>query len=233
MYVEHPVFESPTNKDVKVWRYMDFTKFISLLENESLYFARADKFDDPFEGSYSKQNVQNRNIIYRNTPPEIIENLSKEDIERTFMNCWNLNDCESDAMWKLYSSSNEGISIQSTFKRLTECFQKDTNYSTFIGKVKYIDYDTDYFSDENWLYPFVHKRKYFESEREIRAVIQEYYLIGKNGIDVPIDLEMLIEKIYISPTSPDWFSDRVKSIAKKYGINKDVVKSSLSDDPGF
>lgn len=233
MYEKHYVFESPKNKNVKVWRYMDFTKFIYLLENESLYFARADKFDDPFEGSYSKQNVQNRNFIYRNTSAEIIKNLSKQDIECTFMNCWNLNDYESAAMWKLYSSSNEGISIQSTFKRLTECFQKDNNYSTFIGKVKYIDYDTDCFSDVNWLYPFVHKRKQFESEQEIRAVIQEYWLIGKNGIDVPIDLEMLIEKIYISPTSPDWFSDLVKSITKKYGINKDIVKSSLSDDPVF
>lgn len=187
MYEEHPVFESPTNKDVKVWRYMDFTKFISLLENESLYFARADKFDDPFEGSYSKLNVQNRTSVYENIPAEIIKQLSmisKKNKEITFMSCWNLNDYESAAMWKLYSSSNEGISIQSTFERLTECFQKYTDHSIFIGKVEYIDYDKDWLPEGNLFYPFVHKRKSFEHEQEIRAVIQDYPRNGENLVFV-------------------------------------------------
>ena len=29
--------------DVKIWRYMDFTKFISLLSRKELFFPRADK----------------------------------------------------------------------------------------------------------------------------------------------------------------------------------------------
>ena len=50
MYKEHPTFIQPENEGIKVWRYMDFTKFVLLIDSRRLYFTRADKFDDPFEG---------------------------------------------------------------------------------------------------------------------------------------------------------------------------------------
>ena len=31
-YEEHPVFEKPLNKSQKIWKYMGFTKFASLLD---------------------------------------------------------------------------------------------------------------------------------------------------------------------------------------------------------
>ncbi len=43
MYQEHQSFTSPDDQDAKIWKYLDFTKFISMLETDSLYFARADK----------------------------------------------------------------------------------------------------------------------------------------------------------------------------------------------
>ena len=50
MYKEHEAF-APPPPDAVLWRYMDFTKFVSLLEKQALFFARADKLeDDPFEG---------------------------------------------------------------------------------------------------------------------------------------------------------------------------------------
>lgn len=41
-----------------------------------------------------------------------------------------------------------------------------------IGLVKYIDYDKDVFPLDNTFYPFTHKRKSFEHEREVRFLIQ-------------------------------------------------------------
>jgi len=247
MYENHPVFESPKNKDAKVWRYTDFTKFVSLLEKKSLYFARADKFDDPFEGSYSKLNLEKRHDVYEDIiPKDKIEEMSifNEKFPKfIFLNCWHLNNFESAAMWNLYLKNNEGISIQSNFERLTECFHKYTDNDIFIGKVKYIDYDKDWLPEGNKLYPFIHKRKSFEHEKEIRAVISDLPIIDKkldlnlskfsHGFYVPIDLEILIEKIYVSPTSPDWFYTLVKSITNKYEIDKDIIKSNLSDNPVF
>lgn len=60
MYNEHPTFQAPEDEDVKVWRYMDFTKFVSLLDKRSLYFCRVDKLGDPFEGSLTEMNVKAR-----------------------------------------------------------------------------------------------------------------------------------------------------------------------------
>ena len=52
VYEAHPTCVQPENETVKVWRYMDFTKLISLIDSQCLFFTRADKFDDPFEGSW-------------------------------------------------------------------------------------------------------------------------------------------------------------------------------------
>ena len=243
MYENHPSCESPKNKDAKVWRYMDFTKFVSLLEKKSLYFTRADKFDDPFEGSYSKFNVQIRPEMYKNFPVLINDNYKKMFPKFVFFNCWHLNDFESAAMWNLYLKSDEGVAIQSNFERLTKCFHQYTDNSIFVGNVKYIDYDVDWLPEDNYLNPFMYKIKSFEHEKEIRAAIVDIPFNDKyldlnsikfsHGFYVPIDLEILIEKIYVSPTSPDWFYTLVKSVINKYAIDKDVIKSNLLDDPFF
>jgi hypothetical protein len=53
-YEEHEVFDPPEDLDATIWRYVDFTKLVSLLDTKSLFFARADQLGDPFEGSYSR-----------------------------------------------------------------------------------------------------------------------------------------------------------------------------------
>lgn len=61
---DHPCFLPPKDKNVKIWRYMDFTKFVSLLETESLFLSRVDKFEDPYEGATSHANANMRPHIY-------------------------------------------------------------------------------------------------------------------------------------------------------------------------
>ena len=47
------------------------------------------------------------------------------------------------------------------------------------------------------------------------------------GKYIPISLDSLIERIYLSPLSQYWHIDLVKSICKKYNIHKEIVKSEL------
>jgi len=42
-FPEHPAFVPPEKDEYKVWRYMDFTKFVSMLARRSLYFASLKK----------------------------------------------------------------------------------------------------------------------------------------------------------------------------------------------
>ena len=60
---DHPSFRHPSNPDVPLWRYMDLSKFISLIQTSKLYFARAADLGDPFEGSLPRLNTQMADII--------------------------------------------------------------------------------------------------------------------------------------------------------------------------
>jgi hypothetical protein len=244
MYKEHLIFEKHEN--AKIWRYIDFTKFVSLLDKSALFFTRADRLGDPFEGSYPRANVKLRPELYKEMPQNILEHLSqfyKIFVKYTAINCWYLSEYESAAMWKLHLKSDEGIAIQSTFDLLKTSLKND-NHHVFIGKVKYIDFEKDWMPEGNMLYPFVHKRKSFEHERESRAVIQElrYKKNGEidwskplfdDGIYVQVDLGVLVDKIYLAPTGPEWLFELVKSITKKYELDKDVLQSSLDDVPVY
>jgi|HubBroStandDraft_1064217.scaffolds.fasta_scaffold230846_3 hypothetical protein len=50
----HPAFEPPADPQTKIWRYMDFTQFVSMLEEKGLLFTRADLLVDKFEGTMSQ-----------------------------------------------------------------------------------------------------------------------------------------------------------------------------------
>jgi hypothetical protein len=51
-FKEHLSFVPPEASEHKTWRYMDFTKFVSMLARKSLYFTNLKKLskNDPFEG---------------------------------------------------------------------------------------------------------------------------------------------------------------------------------------
>ena len=44
----------PIKDSTIIWRYLDLAKFLDLLENQFLFFCRADKFSDPLEGSLNR-----------------------------------------------------------------------------------------------------------------------------------------------------------------------------------
>lgn len=55
MASDHPSFTAPSNRSIKIWRYMNFSKFVSMLEEQALYFADPTQFDDTFEGSFQRE----------------------------------------------------------------------------------------------------------------------------------------------------------------------------------
>ncbi len=248
MYKEHPGFANPENEKAKIWRYMDFTKFVSLLDKSALFFTKADKLGDPFEGSIPKlfgEPWPETDHDKERIPSQIFKNVREYRIfltKCTIINCWHLSEYESAAMWRLYLKSNEGIAIQSTFERLKNCFI-DEGYEIYIDKVDYVDYETGFIPTLD-VYSYFYKRKSFEHEKELRAVIQTFYYNKNGSINykksrfddgayVEVDLDILIDKIYIAPTSPKWIYKLIKSTIKKYSLDKQVLKSSLNRIPIF
>ncbi len=243
MYREHNLFENPKDSKIRIWRYLDFAKFVSLINDRAVFFARADRFKDPFEGSYCKNVTEVRTEYYRldeESSPFLIgaSEYARAMRSHTLISCWHMNDSESDAMWKLYIKNDPGIAIQSTFERLRDCFNSYQDHSVYIGIVKYIDYDKDTISEGNTFTPYLFKRKAFEHERELRAVIDasresKHPLSPAHeyGMNVPVDLELLIENIYLSPLSGKWVGDLVESFLNKYKLKVQIRQSNLADRP--
>lgn len=237
MYKKHPDLIVP-NDNMTIWRYLDFTKFVSLLDKQALFFCRADKMDDKFEGSHPKAELPIRTKNLESVFLKDVSEAFRLIREFTAVNCWHINRYESFAMWKLYLKSSEGIAIRSTFRRLRDSL-KDKQHDIYIGKVQYIDYEKDIFLGLV-LSPFVHKRKSFDHEKELRAIIQEMPKPGlysedkrpfENGLYVPVDLDLLINEIYLAPTSPPWIKELVESVSMKYGLKKKVRQSELDEPP--
>jgi len=257
MYVKHPVCITPEDENIKIWRYMDFTKFVSLLEKRSLFFSKAKLLEDPLEGMYPKPDKQEialkaKESLTSQFPNQdlsddvfnkLLDTTLKTLREFTAINSWHINYYESAAMWKLYLQSNEGIAVQSTFKKLTECF-RNTELAIYVGKVNYLDYETDSLPPSRFeehkqggkFLTFLCKRKSFEYESELRAIVEiplenqksnlSDEISSYKGIYVPVDLDNLIETIFVSPTAPRWFKELVESVLHKYDLTKTIVEQS-------
>lgn len=243
MYSAKPFLNTPANEQTTIWRYMDFTKFVSLLDKKALYFARSDKLSDKFEGAIPKptsqamessiiQSFEVGSSIAQETLKEISE-ANREVRKWLFLNCWHMNDNESAAMWQLYVQKNEGIAIRSTFSRLSDSLSSP--YEVIIGMVNYIDYDKTMIPTGNVFHALFCKRRSFEHEHELRAAILKPNK-GSNllqGLYIPCNLNILVDEIFVSPESPNWFKELVSSILEKYSLDRVVKRSSLDEDPLF
>lgn len=249
--------------DAKLWRYMDLAKFLSLLESSSLFFTRLDHFEDPFEGALGVHNNEEawaikekswRKHWLENEIKSQKSNLSQSELEfaasekfkeyrenikkwrkSNYVSCWHQSDSESEAMWKLYTrDTKQGIAIQTTFKRLYQSLPAVAQPD--FGMVNYIDYrDYNNGRSSNTFHAFEapwYKRKSFEHEKEFRVIIEDNCREWNKMIMV--DINLLIENVYISPQAEQWFTELVHSIIKnRYQLCLNVCQSNLNETPFY
>ncbi len=168
----------------------------------------------------------------------------------TIINCWSINSHENFALWKLYVPEKNGVVIKSNVENYKECF-KNVEADVNATKIHYIDYTTDFFYKNlipkdsrqfrgfNLSAPFVHKRKHFLFEDEYRTVIHcdkngdklKNYKTNDKGYFIPIDLNSLIDEIFVSPGSPKDYLEFITYLLESFGIDKKVNNSVLDDEP--
>src|SRR6266446_683318 len=101
MFYHDTAFAVP-DLEAKIWRFMSLAELVSLLSKQALFFSRADKLDDPFEGSLPKLAVaQAEEGFDRLTPRgrELIRTTRQQHgyLQSklwTMVNCWYVNDHE-------------------------------------------------------------------------------------------------------------------------------------------
>ncbi len=251
-HVDIPVAQP--SDSANLWRYMDLSKYLSLLQKQELYFCPQSAFSDPYEGARPKQ-LSFENIIQTEFSKEGLDAAAKSlQLEigiasakriagRTFVNCWHCSPHESEAMWKLYSSSGDSICIKTTNARLKSVLPVGVS----TGLVQYIDFETYRPSESPVSYsPPFFKRLAFEHEKEFRAVIYDLTSDDANenmlaemrqpnlrGKFIPIDIKQLIESVYINPSAPAWFVESVSSLTTRYGFGFNVLQSDLLRSPTY
>lgn len=199
---DHPINISVNKNDPNtLWRYMGPDNFELMLKDSSLFFCRADCFQDSFEGSLPQKEIEHRqkeskrldehfkqpikSEIEYQRKEESFKQLHLKQRHSMLVNCWHMNDTENDAMWKAYQKQNLCVAIKTTLPSLVNTIQ-DIPEKIGISKIRYIDYmkDTFYHPEEfphleyNTLTPLVHKRKgIYSFENELRL-----YTLANEGL---------------------------------------------------
>jgi hypothetical protein len=154
-----------------------------------------------------------------------------------------MNEYESAAMWKIYSSAKESVCLQTTYSRLRTALDGDV----YIGVIKYISYELDKMPPGNVFWPLTYKRRSFEHERELRAVWSAIHKVAEAGPAVasgheyqparestvwkPVNFAELAENIFVSPAAKPWFLELVKKVLRRYKVDVPVRQSDLAAEP--
>ena len=230
MYKKNDNIKLPEDSNTIVWKYLDLSKFLDLLMSRKLFMSRSDKFEDQYEGTFSEPTYEEIKKLSENNP-EFLD-YYKSHREKVVVSSWHINEYESFAMWQIFTQNNEGLAIQSTIGRLQKALKPEINYSQFIGEVNYIDYKKEYIPFDDMFFPFMFKRKSFQYEREVRIIsdLSESNIKINDGLKIDVDINQLIEKIYIHPKSENWYKKLVIELVSKLDYAIEIEKSDLESD---
>jgi hypothetical protein len=234
MYAEHSQCQTPEDA-ATLWRYMDLSKLVSILNTKSLFFVRVDRLwsQDPWEGASSPATVAARKGV---AALPVVPDFRKRMVAHHYVSCWHENAYESLAMWKLYCAGGAGVAIRTTTARFKACFHP-TQYEINIARVTYFA-PTEILPEGDLRHQVTRKRASFSHEKEVRAICQDLPDNGDEpthgqGVDIHIDIDELIEDVYVEPTAADWIVKVVQATLHRFGLNRTVQRSSLSVDPVF
>lgn len=234
---------------------MDITKLLWMLQHKALFFARSDTLGDPYEGHYTRSFSTARDAFIKYMTQEFpelkphdenFEKVQGENFERMlsavksskqeyFVNCWHLNEFESAAMWKLYTSTEDAVCVKSVYSQLLNALPDNTR----MGMVKYIDYERDLIDFGNSFNYLMHKRESFAHEREARAVLWRVEEKTKSlpfvegGIKLAVDLTVIVKEVYVSPRARPPLLEVVTQLLKDFGLDVAVKQSEVNAPPAY
>ena len=256
-YYWQPLSYDVPEEDAPLWRYMEFSKFVALLKDRALYFARADSLGDPWEGAkgstvnklvWDDHYLRSFRDVVRHPPPGVKFNLSDEEVAKeaqrlleelaavgkyqlrtTYVSCWHENDVESEALRRLYCPpGSASIAIRTTFSAVRASLGNKTEIS--IGRVRYIDFRKNFADVNDAIFC---KRKSLTHEREVRAVIHRSEPSEELGLLSPVILPTLLAAIVVSPFAPLWFESVLSVTLKRFRVSAPIIKSELISEPFF
>ena len=238
--------EKPNSSDT-VWRYMDLAKFISILQNDALWFSHHSNFDDPYDGKYSEKTIEKIKEDYGELgldPPSSID----EDSDLSYYNyvsCWNIKDEQSVGLWNMYFKGEIGVAIKTSIEKLEDAVSEPNvdfrGYSTMSGKVDYCSVDDE---PRGYYGPIFSKRPIFDFENEFRIVFStlssqdgnetdDESSLSTKGIPVSVDVDTLIDEVYVSPEAGGYVKQVLEDLkdCSEIEFNFTITQSALFSHP--
>lgn len=185
-----------SNEDLHllVWRYMPFSKFISLLTYGALWFPKLNILQDKYEGTMpplvKEMMDQKHNSMKEGFHPSLhrqFDEMASRNVEDSreliVANSWFLSESESQAMWEEYGDGRDSVAIKSTIGRLTKniALPNDAHIS-HIGRVKYVDFNnhemSQYEANQGIERAFLKDEDNFQHEEELRIATMNFKTIN-------------------------------------------------------
>lgn len=223
-----------------LYRYVSYQHFVQYVSNSYLAFISPHLWQDPFE----KRFLDTDYTRYKYTQPEI------------FCMCTTENGIENeDAAWRLYGNGGDKIlkikiNVDKLLYVLNE-YSLISGVSIFVGKMNYefsrkdIEqlhtgenefYHTQFFyepfDDQNYLSLMCLKQNAYQYENEVRLFCCRPYsgLSRDFMINVPIELNNIIEEVVVGPIYPFSMKDPRSSYFKEYNdLDFKVYSNCLID----
>jgi hypothetical protein len=140
-----------------------------------------------------------------------------------------MNNHESYLMWKVYAE--RGCAIQTNYERLVASFPDDPPEVNGCV-VKYIDYEKDLFPIGNTYSSVSYKDLPCKDEKEFRLLFwktglpNQNYAIGEGGVEIAVDIDMLIGNIYIDP-SRGIDTTKLRAALEAKGVKREIRYSRI------
>lgn len=227
-YERHPSLKTPPDRTV-LWRYMDFARFIDMLENRALWFSRLDQLEDPLEGLHTDAELTNIRKHVEKESAEQILRVFRVARRELYVNCWREGRSESLAMWDLYGRGSGIVAVKTTVGRLKAALSMH-QAPVFVSKLRYIDWNRAHPGLDNVLVACSRKDASYEHEAEVRVIIMDFKEVRRGrwrplGVRVNVALEEMISEVVVGPREQGWVLELVNQIMNRYSLSRPVVAS--------
>lgn len=264
-------------KNQIIQRYIDFPKFVNLVQSRALYLSKMSMFEDALEGGltaldmFKISNIPSvLDLAVNGLWPKVDESKKEREVrlreaeeatlkinERRFqtpfgeylcneaekifplcrdwiyVSCWHQSEHECAAMWKLFGKDKNSLCLFSSIEKLEEALTVDDSCDSLrVAPIKYISHAKEQF-DADALSPFISKAKPYSFERETRVIawdskidLSESPDNQRLGVSLEANLEILIDKVVISPYADPWFKESVKEFCRDSELGDIEVEDS-------
>lgn len=238
----------------RVWRYMNFEKFLDLISTSELHLSTPDAFGDPWELSCPPALMKEKfwlDCVSTITLPKEVCRIeyaralasffaSSPSRKREYaISCWAASDQENAGLWDQYAGvgSQTGLAIYTSRSRLESVA---SCMSAVVYQVEYVDWekacDGSKLLSNDGMHLFRFKRREFLHENEIRVVKYIHGGCEHNFVRAPVVLSSLIEGIRLAPRATEAFFAVIRALCERYlpGIEPEAsaLRYSLEHDQG-